>query len=613
MPVDLFEKHNITPPPKDLFAGKPPVANKSQLPWFIPQGSEQGKETMRSVREDISAGLGAFNRGQERYVHGALQPLLESTPLGDVKGFRGNTVRQASKGLAATREQERNREYETSPWSSGIGEIAGALNLTAPLAVAMAPGAVPSVAGAALTGGVQGGLMGATDYVPEGGSRLQNTIMGTTAGAVLGPVSHLVGSPNPITRMIASGLIGAATGYGIGGTAKSAAYGGMAGTTLGLVPTALHSIAGKGINWAADKLGLAKPFSAMGPMEKLAAYNVLKDIEDPNQAKAMVDAAQRQGMSYLTPGETGNATAMAEQAQSTMNPKAAQTFIPKAGARADEERAMTKGILDTISPEDAPAQFKPLYKAAEPQVMPKADVDKLYADKGIARQKELMMQDPRYMSELDGVPENTVHFLDSLEKFINSGTTKNAGEKTFQENQARKVGQVLRDNSPEHTQARAMADAYGTRQALEATMGGDRTAPGFMKGFNDADVQKRVARILKDNPAALAQYNLVGKLFKNIMPARTVKDFGKPGLPNVVDKLNVSGWLKSQYNKLLGGEYDKAVIALITDPNWTDKLAEVAKMKNMSMQRRAFIQLLQTANNVGVSNTNTAQPSEGTE
>jgi len=116
-----------------------------------------------------------FRTGIERTAQGLLQPLYES-------GLLGEGMKQSLRDLAREREERYAQASEQAPFTAGAGNILGAISSSLPTAIVgggVASGALPYVGrigAGALGAATEGGLFGASQYVNEDESRIQNAI-----------------------------------------------------------------------------------------------------------------------------------------------------------------------------------------------------------------------------------------------------------------------------------------------------------------------------------------------------------------------------------------------------------------------------------------------------
>lgn len=153
---------------RNLFAITPPQPQPSMMDnlGYLGQGVGQGIQQL---------GQGVGQLGLE---------------AGNYLGLVGDKrLRQFNQGVEADR-----RQFEQSPaGQSGWGSAGQFIGENAPL-LAIPGGVAGSLARRAAVSGLQGGLIGGTQYVPEGGNRLQNMASGAAGGAIAAPIMSGVGS-----------------------------------------------------------------------------------------------------------------------------------------------------------------------------------------------------------------------------------------------------------------------------------------------------------------------------------------------------------------------------------------------------------------------------------
>lgn len=184
MMKDLFDEYGITEedynPGSDLFDQYGISHENAALPQedesFLVKLLKEGG----TLDQYLPSAATGFNAAFERPIHGVMQPTLESD-------YAPEWLANASRDVAAQREQNFNRELERNPLTTMGGNIVGGLSLAAPTYIGGAPAlaakGLSPMAAKMLAGALSGGAQGASQYVNPGESRGMNALQNSGIGA----------------------------------------------------------------------------------------------------------------------------------------------------------------------------------------------------------------------------------------------------------------------------------------------------------------------------------------------------------------------------------------------------------------------------------------------
>lgn len=213
---------------------------KNILPQIknMPAAETPANPDVKAIKESDMAGIVGFNTSMGRFAHGILQPITEN--------LLGDKVKQSSKQVAQNREQLFKDALEADPTGAKLGELTGYIGQAA-----ITPGGVTGgLLRRAITGGAAGAGLGASQYVPEEGSRGLNAAIGLAGGAVGAPLLSGLMSKNPFVKAGTGGLLGAGAGYGM----SDDVYGTGAGAVVGAAAPFVPGMAIRSLSTAGRKL-----------------------------------------------------------------------------------------------------------------------------------------------------------------------------------------------------------------------------------------------------------------------------------------------------------------------------------------------------------------------
>lgn len=408
-----------------------------------------------------------------------------------------------------------------------VGEFAGQ-NLPF-LAI---PGGVAGKLGARmLTGALSGAGIGASQYVPEGDSRLFDTAAGFLGGLGLPPLASGLLSKNPYVKAGTGAALGGLLGYSATGSpyesAGTAGMGALAPFVPSLAANTARNIGAKlkGL-LSGDTAAVTNPVQQT--IKPAVVMNSLQGV-DPDQAIAAKQAADRLGLN-ITPAEaSGSPIAASAQGKLGTSKEGALMLHDFGQTRQEQQKNIIRNFLDDVTPDNTNASndirtaaqqvlnkkdmalasaAKPLYQEAYKSQLPTDTFQALAKDPVIQQSLKKVTSDPIYQRELANTPQNSVKTLDYVKRNIDDqiDSAMRAGEK----NKARLLmgakNQLLTEldkASPTYAAARGLysAEAPAVAQLKNSNIG---------KIANLSDLQlKNVTKIIFDpgqtDPKVLGQ------------------------------------------------------------------------------------------------------------
>ena len=241
-----------------------------------------------------------------------------------------------------TRQVDKERAaYEATPEAkTTAGQVGRLVGGTAPYMI----GGPLSLAGRLAVGTAAG----ASQYVPEGGSRGLNAGLSAALYAALPPVLKGLASKNPYIK----GGTGAALGAGTAGLLSGGDYTDM-GISAGvgaLLPFAPR-YAARGAQALYSKVTGQPVSQSADPLVQAAAMNMLQGVDQKAAEKAL-RAARKLDLDYaITPAETGSQIAAGAQGALGTSKPGAQLLYDFGKKRQGQEKQIVNNFLDDIAPD----------------------------------------------------------------------------------------------------------------------------------------------------------------------------------------------------------------------------------------------------------------------
>lgn len=454
---------------------------------------------------------------------------------------------------------------------------------------------------------INGGIS-AMQYVPEGGSRTANTLMGTALGAFIPPVVSGLSSANPYIKG------GTAAGLGLIGN-NVAGDGTMTGDAEAMAGTAMLPFAPEA---AMRLLGRESP-----TLNKIAAAKMLAHV-DPEKAIAGQQAANRLDPNFtLTPAEaSGSQIAGAAQGQLGRTDNGAEALFkfgenrqgvqknivdnflssvaPTNNIVSGDVRDIAKGIqssrenvvlgneqskiqnlLDTLAPDNTDVsneirstsqkiikdkeqalqqKAEPFYTAAENKKIAPSQLKSLMnSDPNIENAINGVLNDDKYAYTLKGFAPNSIKVLDLAKKRLNAQA--NNFLSPLSEGNDRYIGGLLSDSAKRLTQATdRFSQDYKMARSIYSE---DHPALDQLKESNigkiahlDDTQLKNVSKIIFD--PSQTNLNIIGDIRDHI--AKANPDLWKGLIRNEIERrVNTSTPDQAGsffYNKVIGNQRD---------------------------------------------------------
>jgi hypothetical protein len=571
---------------------------------------KEGIPTWAKAALAIPAVVEGAKQGLRQVGQGAKQIYLKGT---EGLGFQPEgTAADYTKQVQTQRDDfdKKNVLNILMPTATGYGKFIGE---TAPYV------AVPGgVAGGLLrrlgTGMAAGAGIGASQFVPEGGSRTFNTVTGAALGGLI------------------PGL----------GAAGSAGY-----NFLRRKPST-DMLKGVDENVAMDTLAAAR---RLDPELNLS----------PAEASGSTLAARREGK--LGTSEKGSQIQQAAgQSRIQTEKNIINNFLndlsPDGSSAALEIRSAAKKALS--DKEFALANSaKPLYQKAHAQEIPEPALKNLMEDGIISRAHNSIAKNPIYSNEIKGVNPNSVKYLDLAKRQIDDeiSSAKRSGEKNavrLLEESKNRLVKALDEVSPDYKAARILysegakplqklregnigriaelndvqlknvskiifdpnqtdvkvlnelrkeitsknPDAWNRiiRNEMERRMSLTKGDISGSKFYNQILGRERDFQMFlsasKDMPGATQKLIDMRKAFKNLINPMSTKTAASQAKSSLVAPRNTLDAVRTQASNLLGGKYDQAAVNFITSGKWDREFASIKKIKDSSQRVQELTALL---------------------
>lgn len=407
------------------------------------------------------------------------------------------------------------------------------------------------------------GLIAAGE-APEGQAK-----SGLTAGALTLPFASLAQSSSPLSKILSKSLM-AAGGGGLGyGSAKYAG-----------APEWVAIPAGIGGALGGYKTG------SLNAAQK-ARQDVLKGVEGTEYKEAL-NAADRLGLSYLTPAEaSGNPFVGGTQGVLGKTEKGSELLYKKGEERVASEKKSIQNFMKTVfNPEEHNVLREKLYESAKEKSAPK-DIFGLKNNEIFKSAEKKMLSDAAYKEELKKVPKNSVEYLDLVKREMDDMIRK-AGIGT---NEARLIGKTkgklvsgLDEFAPSYKEARSIAERGIVRKNLEdyfKKKERSMTGSNFGKFLLNEKNYEKLQHNLRNVPEAQDQLKDMKLIFNrliNIPTAKTSEALARSSMSK--DRASSQFAMRELKEILSAGKYDKTAVELMTNPLWKKELEKLKKVTN---------------------------------
>lgn len=413
----------------------------------------------------------------------------------------------------------------------------------------------------------QNTALGAGASAISGGSPKQGALTGGLTAATINPLATTIGSGNPLIR------IGAAGGLGLLGTLGAQNILGTDSKTADVI--------GAGIGAG---LGLRG-----GNATDLATMNLLKDV-DLNRAMPRIQAAQRLGLPFIRPSEAMDSGYIGSlEGSAGTSPEGALALEQKTEQRQAAEKSSIQKLMDvTFDPKTMTPEVDRLYKASYGASVTPQFFNNLTKSATIRAAMNDVDTDPVYQDALQGVPKTSFAYLDQVKRKLDAmaegSPLAEAGLINDTKNNMLKRMDSINSS---YKQARALAQRGIVRRDLLNVVNDDelKGSSFFRSALRNDDKFDDLTRGLKNVPTAQRQAQDMRDVF------RTIVDSGKQTARSGVKLAATSmSSARSSYQaflqKLQGGTYDKAMVDLMTSPNWHTQVKRAKEMATPSEKTR---------------------------
>jgi hypothetical protein len=196
--------------------------------------------------------------------------------------------------------------------------------------------------------------IGASQFVPENGSRTFNALLGAGVNAAAPPVLASLLSKNPYVKAGTGATLGAALGYGETDSPYKGAAAAVAGAGAPFIPSLARNTLGNVAGRIAGKITGASP-EVINPIEKTlqpaAALNTLNGVDEQKALDALAAARRLDPNFTLTPAEaSGSPIAAGAQGKLGTSKEGAQILYNAGQKSAQSQQNIIQNFLSELSP-----------------------------------------------------------------------------------------------------------------------------------------------------------------------------------------------------------------------------------------------------------------------
>lgn len=563
-------------------------------PKMIERLNAQSDEQQQ--KEKGLAALTAFNTGVNRITRGLTQPLVEG------KQIFGKRFAENFKKAQAEDEAQLAAYRQKYPGIVGTGELVGMTAPTIPAAIATRGIAARGILPALGVGAAEGAATGASLYTQPGESRALNAAIGGAAGlGGAGGASLAARAPMPVKAAL-GGLLGAGIGHQTGMPGGTEIGGGL-GAAAALLPSAAGIVGRNLIAKSQGQPTLTVP-------ETFKAQGLLRGVDLPEAEKGLA-AAQRLGLSYLTPAEaTGSPIPGKAQGRIGRTDEGGMELFKAAQGRLASEKAAIDKLLENVAPStqafrDKEDELYTLAKQSGNQVDIKPVQDllnqKLKGAKGeiataLSRAGEYLK--PAGANEgLDTSIEGLHQTKMAIDSLMDGTSDKSIGRTAQREVKAiqDKLLEQLDNASPEYKAARAIARRRFLREDLESPFDKKEiTGTNFYKGNLLSDERYNdLYNKLKEIPGAQAAFKDMRVAFKNLIDPTTARTAAGLEKTSMTSGRSTPEKLMDIGANLTSGVFDQAGVEVLTKPSkWMPELKRIQEIKNKNIKAIKWGELL---------------------
>jgi len=399
-------------------------------------------------------------------------------------------------------------------------------------------------------------------------------------------LSQAVGSANPYLRL--------------GGRAALAGAGALTG---------YHGAKALGADSVpADALGaaLGSALGLAGINPKISArQDLLKGIHGTDY-KSNLEAANRLGLSYLTPAEASkNPFAGALQGDVGRTEKGAKALYEAGQKRLQsEEGAIGKLMGNIYNPTIHDEQLSQLYKKSYNAQAHPLNMEEFKDNEVVKHAEKVVQRNPAFKESLKNVPKDSLEYWDNIKRALDDMGSK--AERAGENSEARILNKTknavinkLDEASPFYKDARALAERQKARQSIEDVfnkkeMIGTNLYSGLL---NNKSKFNKLYHHLRNVPEAQQQLKDMRQIFGDLINPPSVRTAAALSRSNINKERNTFHALATKFkNALTKGKYDSAAVELITNPKWQEELSKINELTGLEKKLQKTFQLLGKAN-----------------
>lgn len=321
------------------------------------------------------------------------------------------------------------------------------------------------------------------------------------------------------------------------------------------------------------------------PPDEMAQRKLFSDItpEDLPAMKQRLDAANRLGISFLTPSEAMlSPFQAAKEANIGRTDAGSRLLLSKGLERSGTEATAINSLLDSVyDGKNLDPQKKAAYDDAMSSTVPDDLMEKFKQDPVVENAIDLMNSKATYKRGIKDVPENSFTYWDMVKRVIGDMEKGDAkGMQKYSSDQATQARNEMVDQldaiNPRYKDARNIAEREFTRKGLEDVFDKkDMTLNNFYSLLKSDKKFDQISDKLKNFPEAQQKLQDIRLLSNNMIPfdtnIRTSYKLEKIGMTKDRNKLDA---LKRDLDQRFGQQHDVAAVKLMTNPNWLSILSK---------------------------------------
>jgi hypothetical protein len=419
---------------------------------------------------------------------------------------------------------------------------------------------------------LQNAGIGAGVSAISGESPTQGALLGGGATAAVNPLLSAVQSNNPWLK------IGAGATLGLGaGTLANKAMG-----TDSNIPDVAGSLLGAGL-------------ALHGKTAKdLAASKIFKGV-NLEEAKPRLEAAERLGLTHLTPAEaTGNPYVGKAQGNTGNTDIGSQILMKKQAERVGSEKRAINNLLETIYKREELDPIKnEFYNKAYKNNLEDSILSKIEKSKTVKSAMSNVEKNPAFQDELENVPKNNFEYLDLVKRQLDdmqgdalSKTGRVTNESRLIGKQRDKLVKEMDKISPDYQAARQIAERDLARKRIEDKLNEKEIRGSYFYNKilkNDKNREKLLLN-LRNVPEAQQQLRDMHLSFEHLINPKTPRSTSSLEETSMTKPRSTTQGAQNWLNELVGKKYDIEKVNLMTHPNWHEIMKNTPK-SNLNDER----------------------------